>query len=228
MKKLRLILIAAFIISICTVSSFAQTITPGADLVSRYLWRGKDFGASPAVQPALTFQYSGFKLGAWGSLTTNDSEFQEQDLFVSYTFMDMFTIGVTDYFFPNDKTANNKYFHYEEDNTGHVLEANFKFEGLETLPLTLSINYNFYGADKDNSIYAEAAYTTKIAENKFDVFMGLAFDKGAYGNDLGVVNFGVTAYKEIKFTDSFALPVFARFITNPQAENMHLVFGLSL
>ena len=35
----------------------------GADLVSRYIWRGKDFGNSPAIQPNVAFSVAGFKIG---------------------------------------------------------------------------------------------------------------------------------------------------------------------
>ncbi len=77
-------------------------------------------------------------------------------------------------------------------------------------------------------MYVELTYSGKVRDNAFDLFMGFALDDGLYGETFGVVNFGATVHKEIKFTDSFSLPVQASFITNPQAENMFLVFGISL
>jgi hypothetical protein len=220
--------VVLFTVFIGTISAYSQEVTPGADLVSRYIWRGKDFGSSPAFQPALTFSAGDFAIGAWGSVTFNDNKFQEQDLFMSYKFYDMVSLIVTDYFFPSDIIPNNNYFEYNDSLTGHTLEATVKFEGTEDIPFTLAVNYNFWGWDKDNSAYIELAYFTKIKDNKFDVFLGATTGEGIYGNTAGVVYFGATAKKEIKITESYSLPVFCRFITNPQAENIHLVFGLSL
>jgi hypothetical protein len=42
------------------------------------------------------------------------------------------------------------------------------------------------------------------------------------------VNLGLTVSKDIKITDKFALPVFGSFITNPEAENVFFVFGISI
>ena len=44
-----------------------QTASLGADMVSRYVWRGADFGESMSVQPALTLGFGGLEVGAWGS-----------------------------------------------------------------------------------------------------------------------------------------------------------------
>ncbi len=228
MKFKTLLLVFASLIIAVAKPVAAQELTPGADLVSRYVWRGLDFGSSPAIQPGLTFSYGDFSIGAWGSLTINDNKFQEQDIFVSYTIADMFSVTVTDYFFPNDDVAMNNYFEYDEDITGHILEATVKFEGTENLPVWAAFNVNFWGADPDNSMYVELGYKGKIKDNSFDVFLGATTDAGVYGHTAGVVYFGITGYKDIKISESFSLPVFCRFITNPQNENVHLVFGMSL
>ncbi len=204
-----------------------QELQPGADLVSRYIWRGKDFGNSPAIQPGLTYTWNDFSIGAWGSLTINDNIFQEQDLFVSYTLFDVFTFGVTDYFFPNDTISDNKYFHYKKEETGHTFELNVKIHDIADIAAYIAFNYNFYGADTANSSYLELGYKSKLKDIEFDAFMGFALDKGIYGNSFGVVYLGLTGYKNIKITEEFSLPVFSRLIFNPQAENIHLVFGLT-
>lgn len=223
--KLFVFILTAFV---SAYSTYAVELVPNVDVVSRYLWRGKDFGASPAAQPGLTFGTGAFKLGAWGSVTLNDSKFQEQDLFLSYTFFDNLTVGVTDYFFPNDTIAKNGYFNYDENTTAHIFEANLKYFCGESLPLTVSANYNFYGLDKAGSGYFELGYTTKIKDNKVEFFVGAASAHSIYGEKAGLVNVGVGAYKDLVFSDKFTLPLFCRFITNPQAENIHLVVGISL
>jgi hypothetical protein len=70
----------------------------GADVVSRYIWRGADYGNSRAVQPAVAFSVAGFKAGFWGSYglgqyskRVNDSvvenmgHYAEFDMYLSYT-----------------------------------------------------------------------------------------------------------------------------------------------
>jgi hypothetical protein len=53
-------------------------------------------------------------------------------------------------------------------------------------------------------------------------------ETGYYGSGPGVINLGITASREIRITETFSLPVSASLITNPQAENIFLVFGISL
>jgi hypothetical protein len=201
----------------------------GADIMSRYVWRGLDYSSSPSIQPTIEFSAYGFSIGYWGAFTTNGLGAQEADLYLGYTIVDMFYIGATDYFFPMAETMNSQnYFEYDEDLTGHVFEVNAGFTGTEKIPVSLMFNYNFYGSDANNSVYIELAYNGKIGDNAFDVFLGITTDQGIYGNDFGVVNFGITGHKEVEITDKFTLPVQASFITNPQAENIYLVFGFSL
>jgi len=45
---------------------------------------------------------------------------------------------------------------------------------------------------------------------------------------MGFVNIGITLSKEITISDDFSLPVCCSLITNPQAENIYMVFGFSL
>ena len=79
----------------------------GADIMSRYVWRGLDYGAAPSIQPYLEFSAGGFAIGAWGAYTTGFSTanilgIQEMDLYATYTIADIVTVGVTDYFFPRE------------------------------------------------------------------------------------------------------------------------------
>ena len=39
----------------------------GADVVSRYIFRGTDFGNAVTVQPGLTYSTDSFEIGAWSS-----------------------------------------------------------------------------------------------------------------------------------------------------------------
>jgi hypothetical protein len=244
MKKITYISLLLFVLSI-SLTPYSQLqaqdeeskspISIGADLVSRYVWRGVDFGASPSIQPYIQASFGGFAIGAWGAYATNSTGAQEMDLYASYTFLeDIVTVTLTDYFFPNEFSLNgsHNYFDWSTDSTGaggHFLEAMGSFNGLEDIPLSLAVGYAFYG-DANNSIYIELGYSFSI----LDVFLGMG--NGAYtiiddentGDDkFGVVNLGLSASKEIPITERYALPISVALFTNPNAEQIHLVFGIS-
>jgi hypothetical protein len=222
--------------------------TLGADLVSRYIWRGKDYGNSPAIQPNVAFSVSGFKIGAWGSYgfiyNENSGNYAEVDPFVSYTWK-WFTVGITDYFFPNGLTPNdnNRYFNYDSKTTGHTFEACLTFNGPERFPLQFFTGTHIYGADKvkdstgvyglgtsnNYSTYLELSYPFTVKGIGVKPFIGaIPFGSGWYGPYGGIVNAGLTVSKSIRITTGFELPVYASVITNPQAQSIFLVFGITL
>jgi len=163
----------------------------GADLVSRYVWRGYDYGNSPAVQPNLNFSWEGLAFGAWGSyaftdhsvqvndtLTEHRGNYSEIDLYLSYTYR-WFTIMVYDNFAMDGLNPNkgNRYFDWNTKTTGHTLEAILSFDGTEKVPLQVLFSLFFYGEDKTKgedglygsgnknnySTYFELAYTFDIS-----------------------------------------------------------------
>lgn len=165
----------------------------GADLVSRYVWRGTQFGGnSPSIQPGASVAWKGLEVGFWGAYSVSGlNNTQELDLYLSYTFLnDMISLGITDYFFPNDQLPY-KMFEYGRDSTGHILEGSFSFNGSDKIPVSLLIAMNIYGADaaKINddpngtdfniedgiqySTYMELGYATNIGNLSFDAFAGV-------------------------------------------------------
>jgi hypothetical protein len=54
------------IMMLFALSAYSQ-VSFGADVVSRYVWRGTDFGNSASVQPTLGFSFGNFEIGALGS-----------------------------------------------------------------------------------------------------------------------------------------------------------------
>lgn len=256
MKKL--ISIILFIFLIPGYSAFSQetetkeskfNFTIGSDIVSRYVWRGTDFGRSPSIQPGIELSAGGFAIGYWGAFATSQinsgsfSTTQETDLYLSYTLKEMFSLTLTDYFFPNDLAANNKYYEFNEDKTGHILEAALSFNGTEKVPFTFLIATNIWGADKRDadgdkfySTYAELGYSRDIlSQIKLNAFVGINLiapdlekgESGYYGDYFGIVNMGITGTKEIKITDSFSVPFAVSLITNPQTQNIFMVLGIS-
>lgn len=220
----------------------------GADLVSRYIWRGKDYGNSPAIQPNVSLSFAGFKIGAWGSYGVlyreNSGNYAEFDPYISYTWK-WFTVGITDYFFPNGLTPNNnnRYFNYDSKSTGHTFEACLTFTGPVKFPLQVYAGMMFYGADKGKdstgvyclgtnnnySTYFEVNFPFTVRGIGIKPFVGgIPFGSGWFGPYGGVVNAGLTVSKSIRISKEYELPVFTSIITNPQAESVFLVFGVSL
>ena len=155
----------------------AAEINFGADLMSRYVWRGRDFGNSPAIQPNLSFSWKGLSIGAWGSYafakysiqvddsTTIDAgTYSETDLYVSYTYR-WFTLMMFDYFTVNGFNPNegNHYFDYNNASTGHTFEGCISFDGGEKFPLQILASTLFYGADKDQD--SSGVYGNGTANN---------------------------------------------------------------
>ncbi|MET2984321.1 TorF family putative porin [Aureibaculum conchae] len=212
----------------------------GVGLQSRYIWRGLQLGGnSPSIQPSVEFTAGKFILGAWGAYSTRGfNEFQEADLYVSYTPIEALSLTITDYFFPKEGAYNNYFEH--GNNTGHVYEALISFNGTEKIPIGIILATNFAGAIKYDenesekkaySTYIEATYSKKVANTAYSIFAGAVFgDYNSYylTDGSGFINLGLSATKEIKITDNFNLPINAALTFNPEQENIYLTFGCSL
>ncbi len=232
-------------------------ISFGVGLESRYVWRGYNYnGASPSVQPSFSVSFGGLEIGAWGGyqlggigLVGGDDNgvAAETDVYVSYTVADMVTLTVTDFFYHNEAGTGevNKYFDYEAGN-GHWIEASVGVAP-EGFPLSFLAAVNVYGDrhvpegetedEEAFSTYLEATYSKSLTGGvDFKAFAGFAIAPETSGwytgysgeGVTGFVNVGVAAEKEIKFTDSFSLPVYSKVIFNPAQENYYIVFGLSI
>lgn len=173
----------------------------------------------------------------------------------SVTFTDYFfpdeTVGRNKYF--NYNMDWDKINSADKDQTGHVVEAAISFNGTDNIPVSVMFAMNIWGADSRKykeeagvmvpqdkivmSKYLELGYSTNVKDVALDAFLGMSLnnpkiDKGEpagfYGQESwGVINLGFTLSKEIKITDNYSLPVFGSLVTNPEAENIYMVFGLS-
>jgi len=227
---------------------FAQSkdtskINVTSDFVSRYIWRGLDYGKTPSIQPTLSFIKGGFEIGAWGAVNTTGS-YHELDPYVKYT-LKGFTLTFTDYFIHNESNPNNTmYFDYDSKTTNHTFEGSLQYKGPDKFPISILVATYFYGNDRkitpdladtskitvkqNYSTYCELGYTIKYRNKTFDLFLGLTPFSGAYGNTFGVINAGITGYKTIEVTKTFSVPVRASLIANPQAGDLFFVIGFTL
>lgn len=206
-------------------------VSVGADILSRYVWRGVDYGNSPSFQPSLALTIGNFKLGTWGaySFAGSGTPFAEHDIWASFdipTSAGTFSALYTDYYYPS---AGLKYFNFEGEGTGaHTLEVGIAYAGPETVPLTVKAYFNVHN-DPDKSAYVELGYPVAVQSVRLNFFVGGSAGKSFwYGTEqAAVINVGFTASKSITVTESFSLPVFASFIVNPDLEQSYLAVGMS-
>lgn len=165
----------------------ALSLSFGADILSRYIWRGMDFGNSPAIQPNLALSWKGLNVGLWGSyaftghsLQVNDTvltklgPYVETDFVISYT-CQWFTLSLVDMFIHNglNPNAGNNFFDYHNSTTGHTLEANLTFNGTDNFPLHLMVSTLLYGDDKNKDSTGVYGYGDK---NNFSTYFEIAYE----------------------------------------------------
>ena len=199
----------------------------GADIVSGYIWRGQDLGGV-SLQPSASVAYKGFSLGAWGSVGIESTDAKEFDLTLGYS-TGGFSVSVTDYWF----NTGAGYFHYDAHNTAHVYEAQL---GYDFGPVAVNWYTNFAGDDgvKENGDRAYSSYISVAAPFKLGGLDWTAevgatpWETSFYvASGFAVCDISLGVAKDIKITNSFSLPLFAKATWNPRSEGAYFVVGLS-
>ena len=214
----------SFINSLLVLSMLYGEITIGADVVSRYVWRGTDFGNAAAVQPGIETVVGPVTVGAWGSWALNGAaDGNECDLYASTT-VGPVDLTLTDYFFPaytGDSTyTGDGIFKYSGDDATHTFELSASTDvGPVSLLAAAYVSGDTYlgsdDADIDrNSLYLEVGYGAfSVGLGNGDYTADDGYDEGSFG----VVSIGVSASR-----DNFS----ASYIINPDQETSFLVFGV--
>lgn len=215
-----------------TSALFAQSDTLTAfstsanvDLMSRYIWRGQEYGQAPSIQPGLSATWKDFSLGAWGAYKLTGAGTQETDFYLSKTIGPV-TLAVWDYWSFCD-TSSMDFFNYNHKTTSHLLEAQVLISGGEKLPFNVLAGFFFYGADTTKSMYLELQYVHSLGSTDMLFFAGFQPTGEYYGTNATFVNLGCTAIKKIKVTDHWSLPLSLSLIANPSAKSVFLVAGVS-
>ena len=227
MKKLLTILSLVFALS-WSLPASAQEFSFGADIVSRYIFRGIDFGESASVQPSLTFSSGGLEIGTWASYATNPGSAgaNEHDLWIGYS-AGAFSVGITDYYFPN---AGVEFSNFDGDGEGgHLIEPYASFGGTDSFPVTLYAAYVAHN-DPDNSLYINASIPFAVGGMEMSFGIGASAGESALylTEGFSIIDMVLGASKSIPITDKFELPVSVSYILNPTDDKSFLVFGISL
>lgn len=226
------------ILASCVGTAWAEgalSVAANAAFVSRYNWRGGDYGDAAAIQPAVTLTYKGLSTGFWGSYSAN---FEEIDTWASYGYQvpNSVTITgiVTDYYFPGEQLDLFNYNDWDDpDGSGaHTIELGALISGPEKFPVILSAFVNVYN-DQGKNKYFQLDYNAKLGESALGLSVGATSgskkNPGYYGSDdFAIINIAAKVSRSIEFTDKFSLPVFGQVIINTNAEKAFMVFGFSL
>ena len=203
----------------------------GADVVSRYVWRGADFGNAVSVQPGIAWSAESFEIGAWSSWAISDGAANENDLYASYSTGPV-SVTVTDYYFPvaaeedleelmeaameaamGDHEENGD----DSDEDGaHILEASV---GVDLGMASVLAAFNFYG-DADDSFWVEASVPLEALSGDAEVGLTVGGGNGVYTSD------GDPALVSVSLDVGMG-DYFGSYILNPDAEIAFLVFGRS-
>lgn len=217
-KSLTTTVMALSLLVISVSSSFAQ-FSLGADVVSRYVWRGFDFGNQLSVQPAIAYTSGALEIGAWGNFGAVEGSANENDLYISYSAGPVRFI-FTDYYFPA-YSGDDNFFKYNDDDGVHILELGASFSK-DAFSISGYINVS---GDDENSIYGEISYALGEVEG-LEAGLTLGAGTGIYDAlvgaetnfDLAVTNVGLTLSKGA---------LSAAYIINPNQKTSFLTFGYS-
>ncbi len=233
MKKRTILFLGAALCSFMAPAQDKVKATIGADMVSKYVWRGLDQG-SAAIQPTLGISYKGLSLSAWGSYgITNEKDVKEFDLTLSYKIAGL-NIGVTDYWMSEGLEPQGRYFIYYAHSTNHVFEANV---GYDFKILSFQWYTNFTGNDgytksgkRAYSSYFEVNVPFRLATLDWNATAGAVPYATTFYDTSGfaVTNLSLRAAKDIKVTDTFSIPIFGQIIANPRQQTAYFVFGFTL
>lgn len=205
----------------------------GADIVSRYIWRGQALGDA-AIQPTAGISYKGLSLSAWGSFGfVNSSDTREFDLTLSYQYKGL-NVGITDYYF-DYKGMDCSYFSYKSGKTTHVWEANI---GYDFGCVAVQWYTNIGGDDGVNnsgnraySSYVEVSAPFKLVTCDWQATIGaVPYATSFYSNANGfaVTNIGLRVTKEIPVCKKWGIPVFIEGVCNPSTQKGYFIAGLTL
>jgi hypothetical protein len=204
-----------------------------ADFVNRYVWRGLLYSPNPNIQPTIDFTKGNLSIGAWGSYAMA-IPYAEVDLYISYS-TGNFTITLNDYYVENEfDLPANKYFNWSETSTPHSLEGAITFNGTDNFPLTLTAATFIYGNDWDEngdnlySTYFEVGYGKQMGKTLVNLFLGGTPAKGLYSDKASIVNVGLGLSRDISIGTNFKLPIFGSLVINPSAQDIFMVFGITL
>jgi hypothetical protein len=205
-------------LGLLAATSAQAEIGIGGDLVSRYVWRGSDFGDGVSVQPYISYTSGGLEIGTWASYPISAAAgANEHDLYVTYSVMEALSITLTDYYFPQG----GMFLEFGDEDGAHSLEISASYDNG---PLSVMAGFFFLNdVVEEDALYVEVGYDLGQVSDGISAGLFGAVGNGQYSNPtdsaIKFVNLGLTLSN-----GDFS----ASYIVNPEAETTFLVLGKSL
>lgn len=211
LKKWVLLLMTAIALPVSSMAQDKVEFGVGADVVSKYIWRGTDLGG-PSVQPSLSVAYKGLSLTAWGSIGFDSEDDKEVDLTLAYE-TGNFSLSVTDYWYPEYSGA-------------HTFEAQI---GYDFGFLAANWYTNFAGDDEEYASYISLIAPFSLIGLDWEAEVGATpWGTDYYGTDkFSVCDLSLGASKEFNIGKSFSTTLFAKATYNPTIEKFYATIGIS-
>ena len=190
-----------------TAGGHDSGLSIGADVVSRYVWRGSDAGDGASVQPGIAYSTDSFEIGAWSNYGLTANGANENDLYVSFSAGPV-AVTVTDYYFGGD------FFSFDTDGN-HIIEVMGAFDA-GSISIAAGINVL---NDPENSLWVEAGMGLGQVGDA-DVGLSVGLGNGMYTSDTDPMVAAVGL--NVSHGDYFA-----SYILNPDKKTTFLTFGRS-
>lgn len=194
----------------------------GADVASRYVWRGSDFGDGVSVQPYVSYSTGPIEIGSWASYPISAAAgANEINLYLTYSgLIEGLSVTVTDYYFPQSH-PDGGFLEFSDGGGAHSVEISASFA---TGSISLMAGFFFLNdAVEEDALYVEVGYDLGEVGDGVTAGLFVGAGNGQYTADgsstIAPVNAGITLSN-----DEYS----ASYIINPDAETTFLVLGKSL
>ncbi len=195
----------------------------GADVASRYVWRGTDAGDGVSVQPSISYSTGAIEIGSWASYPISAAAgANEINLYLTYSgLIEGLSVTVTDYYFPQSH-PDGGFLEFSDGGGAHSVEISASFA---TGSISLMGGYSLLNDEKDEEtpIYVELGYDLGEVSDGVTAGLFVGFGNGQYtiedDSAFAPVNAGITLSN-----DEYS----ASYIINPDSETSFLVLGKSL
>lgn len=243
MKKLLLFIILAVLLtgnasiaqttdSLATESKFKVDV--GMDVLNNFIWRGVPLDQGPCLQPAAIVSYQNLQLSFLGSYSFK-YDFNNILTKLAYNIKtDIGTISPTviDYYYPYDPVGLTRFrtkYSEEAQSFTHTVETAVEYVG-DKVPLRLYGSVNVHN-DPDHSTYFEAGYTFTVSGVSVEPFAGAVLNASPAWHAAekpGLLNLGFNAFKKIKVSDSYSLPLTGTMSYHSQLDMLNIMVRLSI
>ncbi|NLE35936.1 MAG: hypothetical protein GX622_12605 [Bacteroidales bacterium] len=203
---------------LCAQESWGSQWTAGIDLVSSYIWRGARQGRGPHLQPSVEYSAGPFTAGIWGTFDLHG--YKEVDLYAAVDLPCGFFVSLQDYYLAELPWAD-----FSTESGSHVLEAGL---GYESENVSLMANYIFNEAGGIGSSGGDLYFESRFSFDYFTVIMGAGNGWHTEDGRFKACIIGLEVSRDITVSDTFAIPVTAQMIYNPDQGILFMVAGLSL